>query len=384
MKLSDLTGQVKISARHATTFVSTWFDPEDKIVVVGRRSEKTGNLDTVSQSMSAKEFCALDDDSLENLIFDEDGNKWNLYLGVCPVKDDVTLTKRGTESNVSHVTGVWADIDIKEKGFTSQEEIINYLYHEIALRPTIVVGSGSGGIHAYWKLSPGEKANKELVERWWSYLDEAAGEDRSIDKLVDLTRILRIPGTVYFPKSDSGSKVGAVEILYKVDDTYTIEQIKSTSEEAYKTKVERRKRLIDKDANRRMDVDSFARDMLAGISGNRWKMWRAISELESYVNERISWAEILEPYGWTWQRTLSDGSNEWARPGRNERSAVVDFEDSPVMSLLSSAEETGLADLKDAHIPITKYRAMLRLRFDDNEKDMVVHLIQKLEEEGII
>ena len=382
MKLSDLTGKVKISAYHATTFVSTWFAPEDKICVVGRKSEKTGNLDTVSQSMTAAEFCTLTDDDLEGLVFDEDGNKWNLYLGVCPIKEDVSLKKRGTEANVDHVTGVWADIDVKEKGFGSQEEIFQFLY-SLALRPTIVVGSGSGGVHAYWKLAPGEKGDKELVERWWSYLDETAG-DVSIDKLVDLTRILRIPGTVYFPKEKSGSKVGVVEILFKVDDMYTIEQIRSVSEEAFKAKHEKRKKLINEDANRRMDMDVFARDMLAGLGGNRWKMWRAISELESYVNERVSWAEILEPDGWTWMRTLRDGSNEWARPGRSERSAVVDFEDSPVMSLLSSAEETGLSDLKDARIPITKYRAMLRLRFGDDEKTMVTHLIGRLEQDGIL
>lgn len=382
MKLSDLTGHVKISAHHATTFVSTWFAPEDKIVVVGRKSEKTGNLDTVSQSMTAAEFCTLSDADLESLIFDEDGNKWNLYLGVCPIKEDVSLKRRGTEANIDHVTGAWADIDVKEGGFSSREEIIQFLYG-LALRPTIVVGSGSEGVHAYWRLSPGERGNKELIERWWSYLDETAGE-KSIDKLVDLTRILRIPGTVYFPKEKSGSKVGVVEILYKVPDTYTIAQITEVSEEAFKIKHEKRKRLIDQDANRRMDMDTFARDMLAGMGGNRWKMWRAISELETYVNDNIGWAEILEPHGWTWMRTLRDGSNEWARPGRSERSAVVDFEDSPVMSLLSSSEDTGLADLKDAHIPITKYRAMLRLHFNDDEKAMVTHLIGRLEQDGII
>lgn len=383
MKLSDLTGEVKISARHATTFVGAWFDPEDRIVIVGRKSEKTGKNDTLSHSLTAAEFCTYTDDDLEGLIFDEDGTKWNLYLGVCPIKEDVSLTKRGTEDNISHVTGVWADIDIKEKGFESQEDIFQFLYG-LALRPTIVVGSGSGGIHAYWKLAPGEKGNKELVERWWSYLDESAGE-RSIDKLVDLTRILRIPGSVYFPKEGTSSKVGSVAILFKVDDVYTVEQITTISEEAYQTKVERRRRLIDKDSNRRMDMDSFARNLRGGVTGNKWKMWRAISELEDYVNQKMSWAEILEPHGWKWQRTLSDGSNEWARPGRDERSAVVDYEDSPVMSLLSSAEETGLADLRDAHIPITKFRAYLRLHFgDDNEKDMVNHLSQRLEDEGII
>jgi hypothetical protein len=383
LKLSDLTGQVKISARHACTFVSTWFDPEDNICVVGRRSEKTGNLDTVSQSMTAAEFCAMDDAMLESLIFDEDGSKWNLYLGVAPIKEHVTLKQRGKEENITHVTGMWADLDIKAESFQSRDEIIEFLFHEIQYRPTIVVASGSGGIHAYWKLAAGEKGDKELVERWWAYLDEKAGE-RKIDKLVDLTRILRLPGTVYFPKADSSAKIGSVEILYLTDTRYTIEEVKSLSEEAFRTKHEKRKKLISQDANRRMDMDTFARTMLAGMGGNKWKMWRAISELENYVNDHIPWAEILEPHGWKWQRTLRDGSNEWARPGRDERSAVVDYEDSPVMSLLSMSEETGLADLKDAHIPITKYRAMLRLWFEDKEEEMVKYLIGRLEQDGII
>jgi hypothetical protein len=382
LKLSDLTGEVKISAYHATTFVSTWFQPDDKICVVGRKSEKTGNLDTVSQSMLAKEFCQMDDDTLESLIFDEDGNKWNLYLGVAPIKEDVSLRRRGTEANVDYVPGVWADIDVKDKGFESLDSILHFLY-SLALPPSIVNGSGSGGVHAYWKLAPGERGDKELVERWWSYLDESAG-DKSIDKLVDLTRILRIPGTVYFPKEKSGSKVGSVEILFKTDNVYTIDQITQVSAEAFKTKHEKRKRLIDSDANRRMDMDGFARDMLAGLGGNQWKMWRAISELEGFVNEKMTWDEILSPHGWTHMRELRDGSNEWARPGRSERSAVVDYEDSPVMSLLSSSPETRLEDLKDAHIPITKYRALLRLQFEDDEKAMVEYLVGRLEQAGIL
>lgn len=372
MKLSDLTGQVKISARHACTFVSTWFDPEDNICVVGRRSEKTGNLDTVSQSMKASEFCEMDDETLESLIFSEDGSKWNLYLGVAPIKEHVTLKQRGTEENVTHVTGVWVDLDIKPESFQNREEILQFLFG-LPYHPTIVVASGSGGIHAYWKLYEGEKGGKELAERWWAYLDEAAGE-RKIDKLVDLTRILRIPGTVYFPKADSTAKVGSVEILYLTEARYAISEIETITEEAFKKKHEKRKRLINQDANRRMSMDMLA----ASLLGNKWRMWRAISELEDFVNEQMSWAEILEPHGWKWQRTLRDGSNEWARPGRDERSAVVDYEDSPVMSLLSSSEETGLSDLKDAGIALTKYRVLLRLEYNDNEKKMVEDLVDRV------
>lgn len=370
MKLSDLTGEVKISSYHSSTFIGEWFEPTDKIVIVGRRSVKTGKYDTISQSMTAEEFCQVTDETLESLIFEEDGSKRNLYFGVCPIIDDVSVTRRGTEANISHVPGVWADIDVKEGGFSSPYEIFQFLYG-LALQPTFVVGSGSGGVHAYWKLASGEKGDKELVERWWSYLDESAGE-KSIDKLVDLTRILRIPGTVYFPKEGSGAKIGAVEILYKLPNTYTIEQIKSVSEEAFRLKGERRKRTIDDDSNRRMDMGAIARKVING--NNRWSDLRAASEVEDFVNNHMTWDEILIPHGWQYLRPRSDGSREFARPGRDEKSAVVDFEGSPVMSLLSTSEETGLSDLLDARIPLTRFRVMLRLQYNDDPNDMIEDL----------
>lgn len=382
MKLSDLTGEVKISTEHSHAFVRTWFAPEDKICIVGRRSEKVGKYDTVSQSMLAKDFLSLNDKMLESLIFDKDGTKWNLYFGIAPIKDDISLTQRGNEENVAYVPGMYADIDIKPGGFSSQEEIIQFLF-SLALTPTAVVGSGSGGVHAYWKLAEGETGSKELIERWWAYLDESAGE-RSIDKLFDLTRILRIPGTVYFPKEGTGSKVGTVEILYLTGNTYTEVQVREISNDAFQIKYDKRKKLISKDANARMEMDSVARELLTKRGKNQWQMWRAISEVEDYVNNNMPWSEILLPHGWTHMRTLRDGSNEWARPGRKERSAVVDFEDSPVMSLLSSSPDTGLEDLKDARIPITKYRALLRLKFNDQDRPMVDYIIDKMEQDGFI
>lgn len=381
MKLSDLTGEVHISAHHAKSFVSTWFEPEDKIVIVGQKTEKTGTLDTISQSMLASEFTEVTDADIESLVFTPDGTKYNLYIGVCPIKEDVGLQKRGKEENVQRIPGVWSDLDVKDGCFGSREEIINFLFG-LELQPSIVVASGSGGIHAYWKLAPGQEATKDLVEYWWSHLDESAGPDIKIDKLADLTRILRVPGSVYFPKKDSGSKVGKVEIMYLTGNEFTVAQIQSVSKAAYTAKHERRKRLINDDANRRVDMDRFARDLLS--EGNRWTMYRAISELEDFVNNHMSWAEILEPHGWTYMRQLRDGSHEWARPGRSERSAVVDFEGSPVMSLLSSSEDTGLSDLKDAQLPITRYRALLRLGFNDDEKSMVEYLVGRLREAGII
>lgn len=377
MKLSDFAGDTSVCAEDAKTFLHAWFKPEDKICVVGRRSQKTGRLDVVSQSLIAYEFDnELSDEMLQSIIFDEDGSTWNLYIGVCPIKNDISLTKRGTEDNIAYAPGVWADIDVKPGGFESQMDILKWL-HTLELYPSIVCGSGSGGVHAYWRTNWNETADKELVNRWWSYLDEMAGE-RSIDKLIDLTRILRLPGSTYFPKDlNEHSKLAPVSLIEVTGATYSVQDIRTISADAFERKNQKRAKLVYDDAQRRLDMDALARDLLSDSGNNRWTLYMAIAQIEDLVNNNLSWAEILEPHGWTFMRQLRDGSNEWARPGRSERSAVVDFEGSPVMSLLSSSEETGLSDLKDAGIHLSKYRVALRLKYNDVEEDLIRDIIDR-------
>lgn len=383
MKFSDFAGDVQVRSDYARAFIQAWFGPQDKICLVGRRSKKTGRLDVVSQSMPASEFLSgLDDSSLSDMIFDPEGSTWNLYIGVCPIKNDITLTKRGTEDNVEYCPGVWADIDVKAGGFASQQEILDWL-HSLPIYPTIIAGSGSGGIHAYWRVDWADKGNKELVSRWWSYLDEMAG-DRSIDKLIDLTRILRLPGSIYFPKDyTDSSKLSPVTLIEATGLTYTVAQITEISAAAFERRNQRRAKIIYDDAQRRLDMDSLAKSLSSDVDLNKWALYQAIAEVEEWVNEMVPWAEILEPHGWTHMRQLRDGSNEWARPGRSERSAVVDFEGSPVMSLLSTSEETGLSDLKDAGVHLSKYRVHLRLNYgDDNEGDLVRDIINRRKAES--
>lgn len=388
MKLNDLAGEVRISSEDAINFVQAWFKPDDKICISGLKAERTGGLDAVAQSMTAREFIdTTNDEALDSLIFDEDGGRWNIYVSVSPIKDDVALRSRGTKSNVEYIPGVWADIDVQDGGFESQESILEWL-DTLELEPTIIASSGSSGLHVYWRLRWDEQGDEKLVDAWWSYLDEMAG-DRSIDKLVDSTRILRLPGTVRFPKKDErkSNKIGAVQLLKVNDVRYSVARIRGVSADALAKKALVRKKTIQRDAERRMEVDEFARSLLSADSGNRWGLLQAVSTMEDYVNDNWDWAHILEPFGWKFRRTLYDGSKEWARPGQNDRSAVVDYADSytgvisPVMSLLSMSESTGLADLKDAGIPLTKYRVALRLHYDDDEQAMIQDLIEQQREQ---
>lgn len=378
MKFTEIAGELDISPDAATTFIKSWFAPEDRITVVGRRTIRTGSLDVVSQTMSAKELIeALDDQLLETLIFDPDGSSYNLYIGVCPVVEDLGLFKRGTKTNIAYVPGVWADIDIKDGGFESEDAILSWLM-SLPVRPSIICGSGSGGVHAYWRFHWGQHGTEATVEQWWAYLDEMAGE-RSIDKLVDATRILRIPGSVYFPKPEAASsKLKMVKLIDAPGITYDMDQLLDLSADAFARRIEKRNRLRNEDAQRRLDTDSLARALLADEVVGRWALMRAIAAVEDYANQELDWFSILVPHGWTHRKSFSDGSNEWARPGQNDRSAVTDYEGSPVMSLLSTSEDTGLADLKDAGIHLSRYRVALRLMYNDDEAAMVRDMVDKM------
>jgi hypothetical protein len=380
-------GDINIDASQAVTFIRSWFNPDDMISLVGRKSEKSGSLDTLSQFIPAKDLNSLDNETLRSLVF-ADGDKWNLYFGAAPVKEAVTLFRRGTEDNISRLIGVWADIDVKEGGFSSQDEILSFL-DTLALKPTIVVASGSGGIHAYWKLDENSsktgktrEANKELTLRWWAYIDDAAGEARKIDRLYDLTRIFRLPGSAYFAREGTGGKAGSVRLVQTNGYVYSAEQILSVSQEAHLKKEAERKRVATEDRKLREQTIGYAIRQVKLGNGYKfheyteWSDVLAFSEIEDYVNKSYTW-DFLRDYGWTFMRTLRDGSDEWARPGRKERSAVVNYREtdmeppSPVMSLLSMSEETGLLDLFDASVPLTKFRVLLRYKYKDDGLAMV-------------
>ncbi|MGN6037293.1 hypothetical protein ACP6NG_18160 [Brevibacterium casei] len=88
--------------------------------------------------------------------------------------------------------------------------------------------------------------------------------------------------------------------------------------------------------------------------------------------EEVSWEDILTEAGWSYLRTDYDGRDLWVRPGSSQKSAAVNWPENPdVMSLLSDSPATGLFDLKEAGIPLTKYRVALRLIAGDEPAKLV-------------
>ena len=147
---------------------------------------------------------------------------------------------RSNAADITRLTCVYADIDIKPSGMgslLSAEDLINDLSAALGVWPAAVVETG-GGLHAYWPLEDGMVAThgaetiRRLLRRWGRFVKQsAAALGGNVDAVFDLPRILRIPGTynvktdtpvpvlVQFPK---GSAPLTVAELVNVLDDYDV------------------------------------------------------------------------------------------------------------------------------------------------------------------
>ena len=99
-----------------------------------------------------------------------------------------------------HLRSLFIDIDVKEDAYTSQPAAVAALRDFINAsgmpKPTLIVSSGTGGLHVYWTL------DAALTREEWQPLANALAEATRTHGLlcdtqctVDAARIMRIPGT---------------------------------------------------------------------------------------------------------------------------------------------------------------------------------------------
>lgn len=375
MRLEELAGSLDVHPSQAVSLIQAWFNPDDIIVLSGKRVIRmVGGNNVISQCMTAVEVVhSLNKDVLHSLCVDP--VPMDLYVNVGSPRDCLaTYSKRVTEADLDRVIGVIGDFDVKDGSFGSTQEIFDYL-DSLALAPTIVVESGSGGVHAWWKFDTrGIGAvtpifGKDLAARWWSYLHaQALLRGAQVDKLVDTARMLRLPGTIHWPREGRGG-VAPVRLVKHDGPSHTPVAMLEASADAWAGRMVKVARTRENDKNIRISTEQYTQM----AAGGKWSQLMAIAGVEEFFNEKVSWENVLTPAGWTYTRTDGAGRDEWARPGREgEKSACVNWEQSPdVMSLLSTAHDTNLLDLLDAEIPLTKWRVSLRLNFNDDYQAMV-------------
>ena len=139
--------------------------------------------------------------------FAESLRERDLYVGVGLSGQDHGATRRCPSNEVAGIFGLWADLDLKSEAHSKTalpatvDDALQILPEH--LPPSFVVRTGNG-VHAWWLfreplIFESEEERRDagnLALRWQSLLRaNAAARGWAFDRLADLARVLRIPGT---------------------------------------------------------------------------------------------------------------------------------------------------------------------------------------------
>ena len=132
----------------------------------------------------------------------------DVYVGVGLSPRDYGPAQRCPSEEIAGIVGLWADLDLRSEAHarkalpaTIQDALT--IIPEL-LPPTLVVATGNGA-HAWWLFKEPyifdnhdeRKDAARLIARWQTLLRlNAAARGWAFDRLADLARVLRIPGTV--------------------------------------------------------------------------------------------------------------------------------------------------------------------------------------------
>jgi hypothetical protein len=306
--------------------------------------------------------------------------RWNVYVA-CSTYNQVPAKGRGNRGDVLEVPGVWCDLDVKpgtEGYFQTEAELLEYTGR--LPTPTLEVASGSGGRHLYWLTNErlGAKPGQDLLHAWLDYLRYWSG-GRTIENVQDTTRILRLAGTIRWPKieNDVIDAPRPVELI-REGPRYHGEELVTMSEDAHLEAEETRRNvrtlLQQRDDERRSDLQG---------QGLRLEIYDG---LVREFNRLQDWEYMLTSTGWT---LVSDDRagvarcRYWARPGKSAldgKSASTDFVHneggvSNVMSIYSN--DSSVADLwmnagtTDMHGICTKWAYALTRLYGGDEEQLI-------------
>lgn len=137
----------------------------------------------------------------------------NLYFGTCTRR---TGSQSGKKEDCYEIVAYWADMDFK--AYPGGEQEAREILRQFPLQPSAIVASG-GGLHVYWifrelELLDGNIAIHESRMRGIAKILRA-------DHTFDVTRVLRIPGTINYPnaKKQALGRTEATCVLEFLGDT---------------------------------------------------------------------------------------------------------------------------------------------------------------------
>lgn len=277
--------------------------------------------------------------------------QWNTYVQVgSTMRCGLSKGERGKEEYALDLPGLFADFDVKPKNgtFRSREELDAYL--ATLPEPTMLVNSAGsdGGVHAYWLYDRPHRVhnykNRVELDGWYDYLaHQAAAVDRSIDHVQDYARVLRVPGTVRWPKkvrnAGEPDTWKPVELIKSGGPRYDHDEMLAFTEHYRRVAVERHE-------TARTDWKGVRDSQLEWLSG--LGLTRGAQGLwEARFNDLQDWGPLLEAAGWKLHSDNRDQDSHsacryWTRPGKSVEdgwSASTDYKGSKVMYVFTEFPE---------------------------------------------
>lgn len=172
--------------------------------------------------------------------FAASANGHDVYVGVGLSKADHGSSRRCPSDEIAGIGSLWTDLDLKSEAHAkplpgSIPEALSIL--PPSMPPSIVISTGNG-VHPWWLLkeplifdSEQERTDTaRLVARWHSLLRlNAAARGWSYDRLSDLARVLRIPGTL---NHKDPARPKEVTVLSVSDRRYNLSDFEEFLDEA--------------------------------------------------------------------------------------------------------------------------------------------------------
>src|SRR5882757_597789 len=345
-------------------------------------------------SEKRERHCFFSTDDIEETSYEDSqhglqdvaGEQWNIYIA-CSTFKERPEKGRGNRDNVLSIPGVWADLDVKpdtEGFFHSTEEIDRYM--ELLPQPTIEITTGSGGKHLYWLTPPDHPLSaidgSKLLIQWRDFLLYEA-QALSIDFVQDSARIMRLAGTLRWPKgTDDHIQTPRLVEIKKVGPRCDVKEL----------------RLISAFAHQKMTVlrEQQHAERSAIVGKRHEEMENQGADLNLYkaavgrFNALQDWGSLLEKTGWTLHSDERDKSAHcrfWIRPGKGlgaSKSAATDFiysDGIPFYGMTIYSNDPSMEDIieeKDSseHDICSKWNYALKRLFNNDEADLYMTVVE--------